>query len=373
MLQSKTILGLVVAFIIGVGAGAGVYSAILAPTSKTTTTTTTGPVPTLTIGTLAGPLLTTEQKVAQMFEQKYNNTIKVQVVAEGTTAVAALTALQSAKSAGSSAPWDIMYGPDVGMSAMISQGDFRQLDYTLIPNAVNVIPSASPLRPGYGPAAIITVPSMMVYNASALKSIGITTPLNSVTSLFDPRLQGKIAIQDQSSGWMTMLTFQQMGGCPLLDTSQTCALNLLTQKLLPNKPVFYSSAVQGETLMTTGQVWVELNSDGRVWDLVQKGFPVQAIIPQEGSWLTFTYVMGTYSSLPVWTERYIDFRLSPQAELLFAQAANLDPTITNLQLPAGTYVTPSSQLAALPAYPTLWFGNNSASLVTLWQKAIAGG
>ena len=65
--------------------------------------------------------------------------------------------------------------------------------------------------------------------------------------------------------------------------------------------------------------------------------------------------------------------MSPQAELLFAQSANLDPTITNLQLPAGTYVTPASQLATLPAYPTLWFGNNSANLVTLWQKAIAGG
>jgi spermidine/putrescine-binding protein len=373
MLQSKTMLGLIIAFIIGVGAGAGVYSAILAPAAKTTSTTTTGPVPTLTIGTLAGPLLTTEQRVAQMFEQKYNNAIKVQAVVEGTTAVAALTALQSAKAAGTPAPWDLMYGPDVGMSAMISQGAFRQLDYTLIPNAMNVIPAASPLRPGYGPAAIITVPSMMVYNASALKAAGITTPLNSVTALFDPRLQGKVAIQDQSAGWWTMLTFQQMGGCPLLDPAQTCALNTLTQKLLPNKPVFFTSAASGEALMTTGQVWVELNSDGRVWDLVQKGFPVQAVIPQEGSWLTFTYMMGTYSALSVWTERYIDFRLSPAAELLFAQAANLDPTITNLQLPSGTFVTPSSQLAALPAYPTLWFGNNSANLVTLWQKAIAGG
>jgi spermidine/putrescine-binding protein len=169
-----------------------------------------------------------------------------------------------------------------------------------------------------------------------------------------------------------MLTFQQAAGCPLLDVNQTCALNTLTQKLLPNKPVFYTSAAQGETLMTTGQVWVELNSDGRVWDLVQKGFPVQQVIPQEGSWLTFTYVMPTYSALQVWTERYINFRLSPQAELLFAQGANLDPTITNLQLPSGTFVTPSNQLATLPAYPTLWFGNNSANLITLWQKAIAG-
>jgi hypothetical protein len=83
-------------------------------------------------------------------------------------------------------------------------------------------------------------------------------------------------------------------------------------------------------------------------------------------------MMATYSALPVWTERYIDFRLSPAAELLFAQAANLDPTITNLQLPSGTYVTPSSQLATIPAYPTLWYGNNSARLTTLWQNAIAG-
>ena len=184
---------------------------------------------------------------------------------------------------------------------------------------------------------------------------------------------GKIAIQDQSAGWWTMLTFQQMGGGQLLDKNQTAALNILTQKLLPNKPVFFTSAAQGETLMTTGQVWVELNSDGRVWDLVQKGFPVQPVIPIEGSWLTFTYMMATYSALPVWTERYINFRLSPDAELLFAKNANLDPTITNLQLPSGVYVTPSSQLATLPAYPTLWFGNNSARLITLWQKAIAGG
>ena len=70
-----------------------------------------------------------------------------------------------------------------------------------------------------------------------------------------------------------MLTFQQMGGCALLDINQTCALNILTQKLLPNKPVIFESAAQGETLMTTGQVWVELNSDGRVWDMVQEGIP----------------------------------------------------------------------------------------------------
>jgi spermidine/putrescine-binding protein len=372
-LQSKTIIGLIVAFIMGTAAGAGVYSAAFVHPSTTSTTTTSGQIPTLTIGTLAGPLMTAEEQVAQLFEKQYNNTIKVQVDVEGNTAVAALTALQSAKQTGSAAPWDIMYGPDVGMTAMIGQGDFRELDYTMIPNADNVLPAASPLRPGYGPAAIITVPSMMVYNVSALKAAGITTPLNSVTALFDPRLQGKIAIQDQSAGWWTMLTFQQMGGCALLATNQSCALNTLTQKLLPNKPVFFESAAQGETLMTTGQVWVELNSDGRAWDLVQKGFPVQAVIPQEGSWLTFTYVMATYSALPVWTERYINFRLSPQAELIFAQEANLDPTITNLQLPAGTYVTPASQLATLPAYPTLWFGNNSANLATLWQNAIAGG
>lgn len=258
----------------------------------------------------------TEKYIIAPFEEETGAEI---IIAEHGTSADALSKLMTGKATGDF-PCDVIeLGGGFQERCLIIGGLLQPMDYRKITNLSGLFPAAQPrykISPymGYGPV-FFTGSQPLVYRTDLIK-----TDITSWYDLFNPEFKGKIGFMSPINvgGINILWAFQESEGGDMYDPSLSKAFELLEEKLVPQKPIIWSSSAQSQVLISQGDMWISQMWDGRAYDLKRKGLPIKIIIPKEGAWATqttFDIVEGC-KNIEL-AHAFLDYRLSPKAQAAF--------------------------------------------------------
>ncbi|AMC93482.1 spermidine/putrescine ABC transporter substrate-binding protein [Erysipelothrix larvae] len=210
-------------------------------------------------------------------------------------------------------------------------GLFEKLDYSKIPNAQDLIPSAKSLtETGFGPA--YTINSIgIIYNPET-----VSIDIKEWSDLWDPSLKGRISIPDISTtfGPATIVMASDVKGVDIKSDNGAAAFSAL-EALKPNVLKTYSKSSDLAMMFANGEIDVAIVGDF--------GFPViknaldtvKYIVPASGTYANFNTVdINVNSKNKDLAYEFINFRLSVQQQLQNASAQTLNeaPVNSNVEL-----------------------------------------
>lgn len=145
---------------------------------------------------------------------------------------------------------------------------------------------------------------------------------------FKPELSGRIAMMNQ---WIPdIIMIGEAVGASMDNMEPTWEA---FAELTPSIAQYYSSFSTPEALFQTGEVEMASWFDGRVYNLQASGFPIDFTIPKEGGVL-ITSGMGVLadSNKQELARALIDFAMSPEAQVGFAEVLYYGPTNSEVVL-----------------------------------------
>jgi putative spermidine/putrescine transport system substrate-binding protein len=275
-------------------------------------------------------------------------------------------------SRGREAPFDVVYLDGDVQSIAAKANVLTKVDASQIPNMKYLYPEAKN-KDGYGPAMMFYSIGLM-YNKKKLAEAGIPEP-KSWSDLWDPKLVGHIAIPDLSS----VMGRSFLVGAARLAGGDESTLGKGIDKIASLKVhSYYSSTVQLEALLSSGDVWAAPMSSGRAWGLIDRGLPMAFISPSEkafGNVGTLDIVAGTKLSKEA--AAYIDTVLDPYSQLGQAYEIPYGPTNTTLQgvmtaYPELSKKFPSSPESLSQLYMPNWsvYYAHHQEAVDLWNRKV---
>jgi putative spermidine/putrescine transport system substrate-binding protein len=211
-------------------------------------------------------------------------------------------------------------GPN--MFQVYELGITQPIDYSQIPNAVNLLPSMK-LEYGVGHIYSAMVP---VYNPDM-----IDPPPASYADVFDPKWGDKLGIIDIQYQYTLMAAALAAGGSVTdLEPGKELLLKLRAAgaRIYPSNEAF----AQG---MKAGEIGIGIMWKARTVQWQNAGIPVQSAWPKEGA---IAYVSGFVipKNAPHidGAYAYLNAMLEPEAQLNFAKDMGYNPTVTNADVPA---------------------------------------
>ena len=208
-------------------------------------------------------------------------------------------------------------------------GLFEQIDYSKIPNAKDLIPSALELTEnGYGPAYTINSIGIM-YDKEALGF-----EITEFADLWKPELAGKISIPDITStfGPAMMYVASDYKGVDITTDEGAKAFEAL-EELKPNIVKTYSKSSDLANMFASGEIQVAVVGDFAI-PTIQAAAP-QAIYvsPASGTYANFnTMDINKTSKNKDLAYEFINWRLSNELQTKTAESLNEAPTNSTVQL-----------------------------------------
>lgn len=205
---------------------------------------------------------------------------------------------------------DITYLAESFAQQGIEKGIFEKLDYSKIPNAVDLNEKAqTTVEAGYGPAYTLNSIGIVVN-----KDSNIT--IDSWDDLWSEELKGKIAIPDITTtfGPSMLEVASSKGGATLQDDNGESAFKEL-EALKPNVVKTYSKSSDLANMFSSGEIEVAVCADF-AFSTIQNATPnVEFIIPESGTYLNFNTInINKNSENKELAYEFINYVLSPEVQ-----------------------------------------------------------
>ena len=340
------------------------------------TTPVTGPREPYTLRwSFAGGLVLNAYKeyIVPSFEKKYP-WIHIELIPFGTGSEH-VAALKAAKNAGTTPPLAGLNVPWGAIDQYYDEGLLAPLNYRNIPNAVQQF--FPPPMPGYGPPNFISAPTMLVYRADKLKELNFK-PTNSLADLTNPIFRGKVGFPTirNNMGAAMVLVERMVGGNPSTDPSLSKAFTWVKDYLMPNKPVFWESSSDSQTLFETGEVWITPIWDGQAYDLKKKDVPITIVVPKEGAFVFYSSLQMTQGSEKnaYEIELWINHLISQEMQADYLERTGYWGCNKNVKLPKSRegLALPRETLDSFELYDRLFAYAHLEEWLTTWEKVMAG-
>ncbi|MCY0389373.1 ABC transporter substrate-binding protein [Robbsia sp. Bb-Pol-6] len=171
------------------------------------------------------------------------------------------------------------------------------------------------------------------YNADAFKKMGLPAP-DSWQALADPRIKGKLGMPPITNTYglhaLVMLARMNGGGEKNIDPGFTA----MTRQVAPNVLSWPSTPGEMDSLMQSGDVIIAPYGSGRAVALQNTGFPLKFFYPKEGGVaLQVAACPVVENAQPALSQQFIQYLLSPEVQVLEAQASGLGPVNKTVKLP----------------------------------------
>jgi putative spermidine/putrescine transport system substrate-binding protein len=232
-------------------------------------------------------------------------------------------------------------GPPLGQA--IALGLLDNIPEAAIPNAADVPPLyKSPEMIGW-----VVLPLVLGFNTKFVKRAEAEAKGWQV--LLDPRLKGRVGIPKfgwQGQMWMNAVNLTMGGSYENLDP----VMKFCRKVVRDNGGIIVESADQATKLFSSGEVVAAPFFTGRLYDLIDKGAPLDLVYPE--GWLPymtgFCIVKGTPRKDLV--EKFIDISLSPDVQEAMSRKFYI-PTnakvATNLRSNARLYIDDATMKRAV--------------------------
>ncbi len=207
-------------------------------------------------------------------------------------------------------------------------GLFEKIDYTQIPNAQDLIPSAKQMtESGYGPA--YTVNSVgIIYDPEA-----VGFEITEFSDLWRSELEGKISIPDITTtfGPAMMAIASDYKGVDLASDNGAAAFVALSE-LKPNLVKTYTKSSDLANMFASGEIAVAVVGDFGVPVIKEAASQVTYVTP-EGTYANFNTIdINANSENKDLAYEYINWRLSAELQATTAETLNEAPTNKTVQL-----------------------------------------
>ena len=244
------------------------------------------------------------------------------------------------------------------------QGIVEPIDYSKIPNAVNIRPS---LRSPYF-VPFIVGGLTLAYNPKFIKS-----PPTSFAELWNPEYAGKLGVLDQSFfNWIYMAAIVGGGGMSNVDPGFAKLLEM-KQKM---KPRIYPTHQHLAAGFANEEIWISANYSARIHQWEKDGVSVRASFPKEGAvTVVFGAIIPKKAPNKDAAYLYLNSFLDPKGLGQFCEASMYAPAITNVIIPdavkAKIDFTPE-QSARLQNVDYAYQAKNMANWLERWNKEFKG-
>lgn len=263
---------------------------------------------------------TTQKCTATLFTAKTGVKV-VMINANPTDHLAKLLAGQ-----GKAPPFDLFYLDDGPYAQGVDSGLFEKLDPAVVTNLEKLYPSAK-LKDNSG--VVVSMGSIgIAYNAKILREKGIPD-ITSWADLWDPRLAGHVALPDvTTSAGMNLVNAAawQVGG-------DERDVKTAFEKIAAMKAnSFFTSSADAKVKFQSGDVWAAPWYNGRAWQMINEGFPMKFVHPDNRAFALFNIlavVKGTKYSQEAM--QYVNFQLDPLAQLCTSYGVPYAPTNVTLE------------------------------------------
>lgn len=257
----------------------------------------------------------TNKCVADLFE--YRTGISVQWVdGNPTDHVARLIA-----TAGSEPPFDLMYLDDSARAQGLAADVYEPIDPSELTN-LDKLYDVAKVGTDYG--VVVNFTSIgIAYNTEIFEEKGIPEP-TTWADLWNPELAGHVAIPDiTTSAGMAIVT-----AAARLEGGDERNVGGAFEKLAEIEPLyFFKSSADLQSKFVSGDAWIAPWYNGRAWAMINSGFPMKYILPEdEGFAITTTVHIAKGTSRKEAAMQYLDLALEPLPQLCQAVYQPYGPT-----------------------------------------------
>jgi putative spermidine/putrescine transport system substrate-binding protein len=245
-----------------------------------------------------------------------------------TEAYAQQLAPQVIAAGGKNPPYDVVFTDDQTQTQLAELGLIEKYDPNTLKMAAEV--TLPPLNKGYPPGTWLYYVGI-AYNTEKFREQGIPAP-KSWSDLWNPKLAGHIDIP--------ALTTPQ--GVPFIVAASAVAgsdpynLTAGVHKIAELKVyTVYKSSAQYQSDLSTGNAWAAVVADGRAWQLVDAGKPIQFVLPEVPGMGKKGFVARAYvdivrgTSHPELAKIYQQLASDATTQISVALAAGYSPTLAS--------------------------------------------
>jgi putative spermidine/putrescine transport system substrate-binding protein len=227
---------------------------------------------------------------------------------------------------------DIYWSNELTHVAGKQQGLYEKLDPEVVTHLPDVYDVAKD-PDGIGVGSYILATGI-VYNTKALKDAGIAPP-TSWNDLWNPKLKGKVVLYSFGVAYsqdLIALMARQAGGSEKDARPGIDKIKSLRQS--GNLTQFASSPAELDNSLVQGQSWMSVNGSARAFMLKEQGAPIDFAFPKEGAgYFTNYFDIIKNAPHPKAAQIFVDYLISPEAQLLIAKGTVAAPVNSKVQVP----------------------------------------
>ncbi|MFT8710916.1 ABC transporter substrate-binding protein [Komagataeibacter rhaeticus] len=257
--------------------------------------------------------------------------------------------------------YSILMMNDVFVEPLLRAGQFEKLDFSRLPHARQLYPTAL-IENGWAVIGMIS-PIGIGYRTDLVKN-----PPTCWRDLWtNPEFRGRIGlynVQNSVGKAMLCLAGQMFGSGPTDMDAAFAALGRLG-------PVLQTD-FNMSTMMGTGEIVVSPFDFGEIARLRRQGLPVACIMPREGMLMwdqTFTICVNAGARDMAY--RYLDFILEPETQLMLAQKFFVSPVNSTVVIPpdlADAVPVSGDRMKQILPMDWHWINQNAVELDKRWSR-----
>lgn len=180
-------------------------------------------------------------------------------------------------------PFDLLMADSPAIPALIEAGVLDEIDDKDVPNATKVFPQLREFGKFGLPFSIASI--VLTSNNKQVK-----TPPTSFKDLAKPEFKGRVGVitLESTGGVLTLLALAESNGGSVSNIEPGFAA---LRAIKPNILAGFGATVPQLQAFQQEEIWVGPFWNGRVYEMQQKGAPMDMIVPAEGVYSLMSYVL----------------------------------------------------------------------------------
>lgn len=278
----------------------------------------------LTIASFGGAIDETFQKAMVGFEEEYGVTLSWVPGTSGQNAAKAVASKGNPE-------FDVVMIDDVGQFGVSAMGDvFADIDTAIVTNYEDIRPQAQ-LGDGVSIGFNFTG---LFYNTEEFEANGWAPP-TSWDDLYRPEFCNQVGFLHPNVSYTINLMMLDAGGDPEKVPESIAKMATLKDCVATLEP----SSAKLEEKIQLGEYVIGTHGVVRIIPLKAAGYPVEFVIPEEGTTLSSTTVSVARGGNEDLAQEMVNWLLTPEAQTILMENA--------YYIPAHSEVRPTEELAAL--------------------------